>query len=225
VRPRRAQKPPRLGPFRRQARPAEPGQLARVRGRIWVVADAARDTQAALDGRPVQYLVSLVSVEDDATGEELQVIWEIEPGRTIIEQAECPRIVRDRHDDPAELEAFLDAVRSGAVTSADQRRVHSMPVIGVPSTAVLGGLENEHDGALVDVRTYAPARLSTLGISKTIWPISTPSSPCLSLSPAPDDLCTVSAAAAGLAAHHRRARLPRGRLAGAGVPTRAGHRP
>ncbi len=102
------------------SRAPEPGQLARVRGRMWVVADAARDTQAALDGRPVQHVISLVSVEDDATGEELQVVWEIEPGTQIIEQAELPRIARDALDDPAELEAFLDAVRWGAVTSADQ---------------------------------------------------------------------------------------------------------
>ena len=60
--------------------PPSPGQLARVRGRMWVVGDVARDSQASLDGRPVQHLVSLVSVEDDATGEELEVVWEIEPG-------------------------------------------------------------------------------------------------------------------------------------------------
>jgi superfamily II DNA or RNA helicase len=92
---------------------------------MWVVADAARDTQAALDGRAVQHLVSLVSVEDDATGDELEVIWEIEPGTQIIEQAELPPIARDRLDDPAELEAFLDAVRWGAVTSADQRSLQA----------------------------------------------------------------------------------------------------
>ncbi len=58
----------------------EEGQLARVRGRMWVVAGVARDAQAARDGRTVQHLVSLISVEDDATGEELEVVWEIEPG-------------------------------------------------------------------------------------------------------------------------------------------------
>src|SRR4051794_16086070 len=88
------------------ARPAaapETGQLARVRGRMWVVADSVRDAQAPLDGRPVQHLVSLVSVEDDATGEELEVVWEIEPGTRVIEQAQLPPIARDALDDPAEL--------------------------------------------------------------------------------------------------------------------------
>ena len=58
----------------------EAGQLAFVRGRMWVVSDVARDSQAMLDDRPVQHLVSLISVEDDATGEELEVVWEVEPG-------------------------------------------------------------------------------------------------------------------------------------------------
>jgi hypothetical protein len=42
------------------APPAAPeaGQLAFVRGRMWAVGDVARDTQASLDGRPVQHLVS-----------------------------------------------------------------------------------------------------------------------------------------------------------------------
>jgi hypothetical protein len=37
-----------------------------------------------------QRLVSLSSVEDDALGEELQVIWEIEPGAQVIEKAALP---------------------------------------------------------------------------------------------------------------------------------------
>jgi superfamily II DNA or RNA helicase len=103
----------------------EAGQLAWVRGRMWVVGDVARDSQASLDPRAVQHLVSLVSVEDDATGEELQVVWEIEPGTAVIERAELPTIAADRLDDPAELDAFLDAVRWGAVTSADHRSLQA----------------------------------------------------------------------------------------------------
>lgn len=101
------------------------GQLARVRGRIWAVGNVLGDSQAHVDGRQLQHLVSLVSVEDDATGEELEVIWEIEPGTQVIERAELPRIEPGRLDDPAELDAFLDAVRWGAVTSADQRSLQA----------------------------------------------------------------------------------------------------
>jgi superfamily II DNA or RNA helicase len=103
----------------------EPGQLAKVRGRIWAVGDVVRDSQASLDGRPVQHLVSLVSVEDDATGEELEVVWEIEPGTKVIERVELPEIAPGKIDDPAELDAFLDAVGWGAVTSADQRSLQA----------------------------------------------------------------------------------------------------
>jgi superfamily II DNA or RNA helicase len=105
--------------------PPSSGQLARVRGRMWVVGDVAPDSQASLDGRPVQHLVSLVSVEDDATGEALEVVWEIEPGTRVIERAELPAIAANRLDDPVELDAFLDAVRWGAVTSADQRALQA----------------------------------------------------------------------------------------------------
>ncbi len=103
----------------------ETGQLAKVRGRIWVVGEVIRDSQASLDGRRVQHLVSLVSVEDDATGEELEVVWEIEPGTAVIERAELPEVVPGHLDDPVELDAFLDAVRWGAVTSADQRSLQA----------------------------------------------------------------------------------------------------
>jgi len=103
----------------------ESGQLAFVRGRMWAVGDVTRDAQASLDGRPVQHLVSLVAVEDDATGEELKVVWEIEPGTRVVERAELPLIAADRLDEPAELDAFLDAIRSGAVTSADQRALQA----------------------------------------------------------------------------------------------------
>jgi hypothetical protein len=92
---------------------------------MWVVGDVVRDSQASLDGRAIQHLVSLISVEDDATGEELEVVWEIEPGTRVVERAELPVIAADRLDDPAELDAFLDAVRWGAVASADQRSLQA----------------------------------------------------------------------------------------------------
>jgi superfamily II DNA or RNA helicase len=101
------------------------GQLARVRGRWWVVADVSRDAHEALGGQSAHHLVSLISVEDDATGEELQVVWEIEPGARVRAQAELPPIAADRLDDPSELDAFIDAVRWGAVTSADQRSLQA----------------------------------------------------------------------------------------------------
>src|SRR4051794_28602498 len=92
----------------------ESGQLAVVRGRRWVVADVIRselppDITTDIPMRR-QHLVSLISVEDDATGEELTVIWELEPGASFIDRPDLPEVDADHIDDPRELDAFLDAV-------------------------------------------------------------------------------------------------------------------
>jgi hypothetical protein len=63
--------------------PPEQGQLVTVRQRRYVVTDVAKSTlperPLRVSGNGGQHLVSLSSVENDALGEELQVIWEIEP--------------------------------------------------------------------------------------------------------------------------------------------------
>jgi hypothetical protein len=58
----------------------EQGQLAVVRQRRYVVTDVRSGVSGAQIADQPQHLVSLTSIEDDALGEELQVIWEIEPG-------------------------------------------------------------------------------------------------------------------------------------------------
>lgn len=63
--------------------------------------------------------VTLSSVEDDGLGEELRVLWELEAGRRVLERATLPDVAEGRFDDPATLGAFLDALRWGAVTSAE----------------------------------------------------------------------------------------------------------
>ncbi len=71
-----------------------------------------------------QHLVTLTSVEDDALGEELQVIWELEPGARVIEKV-APAGARPASTTPHRLDAFLDAVRWGAVSSADVRALQA----------------------------------------------------------------------------------------------------
>lgn len=92
----------------------EPGQLVEVRRRQWVVAEV----DASKLGSVQQNAVTLASIDEDALGEELQVIWEIEPGAHVIERAGLPAITGQ--DDSNTLEAFLDAVRWGAATNADR---------------------------------------------------------------------------------------------------------
>ena len=103
--------------------PAE-GQLVTVRNRHWVATSVERSSVAAEQaGSPLlaeaQHLVSLISVDSDAGDEELRVVWELEPGATAREQHELPDPSRG-FDDPERLDAFLDAVRWGAVASADK---------------------------------------------------------------------------------------------------------
>jgi hypothetical protein len=71
----------------------EQGQLVDVRQRRWVVNDVAKSTLPASPLRPLQkpqHLVTLSSVEDDALGEELQVVWELELGTRVHEKVALP---------------------------------------------------------------------------------------------------------------------------------------
>ena len=95
----------------------ELGQLVAVRRRQWVVAEIVA-SEPINSGYPPQHMVTLASIDDDALGEELQVVWEIEPGAHVIEKAGLPEI--SGFDDANRLDAFLDAVRWGAATSADR---------------------------------------------------------------------------------------------------------
>ena len=93
----------------------QPGQIAEVRRRQWVVGDVKGDSTGSRAG---QNIVELSSLDEDALGEELRVVWEIEPGAKILEKAGMPSITG--FDAKDRLGAFLDAVRWGAVTNADR---------------------------------------------------------------------------------------------------------
>ena len=95
----------------------EPGQLVEVRKRQWIVGDV-KSSQLSNSSQKQQSYVKLSSIDEDALGEELDVIWEIEPGAHIIEKSGLPEITG--FDDANKLDAFLDAVRWGAVTNADR---------------------------------------------------------------------------------------------------------
>lgn len=106
----------------------EQGQLVEVRQRRYVVSEVIKSTlpPATLPGgiERLQHLISLTSVEDDALGEELQVIWELEPGAHAFDQVVLPEPTTG-FDSPQRLDAFLDAVRWGAVSSADVRSLQA----------------------------------------------------------------------------------------------------
>lgn len=94
----------------------ELGQLVEVRRRQWVVSDISGNSLPSKLAS--EHIVTLASLDEDAIGEELQVIWQLEPGAKVIEKAGLPSITGWDNND--RLEAFLDAVRWGAVTNADR---------------------------------------------------------------------------------------------------------
>ena len=87
----------------------EQGQIVTVRQRRYVVTEVQKSTlpisPLAIKLETGQHLVSLNCIEDDALGETLQVIWEIEPGTSIEERINLPYPVG--FDTPDRLDAFL----------------------------------------------------------------------------------------------------------------------
>lgn len=108
----------------------EVGQIVAVRGANWAVTDVHQQTlpRSAHDDavRQLQHAVTLQSVEDDRLGEELRVVWELEPGRRLKPPQDLPtNIDAGKFDLPERLAAFIDALRWGAVTSADVKTVQA----------------------------------------------------------------------------------------------------
>jgi len=104
----------------------EQGQIVTVRQRRYAVTDVLPSTlpPSPLSSQTApQHLVTLASIEDDALGESLQVVWELEPGAQVSEKVELPEPTG--FDPPHRLDAFLDAVRWGAIASVDDRALQA----------------------------------------------------------------------------------------------------
>jgi hypothetical protein len=68
-------------------------------------------------------LISLSSVEDEGLGEELNVIWELEPGALCLEKSQLPALTAFDH--PRKFDAFLNAVSWGSVSSGDDKALQA----------------------------------------------------------------------------------------------------
>jgi SNF2 family DNA or RNA helicase len=105
----------------------EQGQIVTVRQRRYVVVDVQSSTlppqPLAVNQAAGQHLLTLNSIEDDGLGETLQVIWELEPGTNIEEKVGLPQ--PSGFDAPERLDAFMNAVRWGAISSADTRALQA----------------------------------------------------------------------------------------------------
>lgn len=106
----------------------EQGQIVTVRQRRYVVVDVETNTLptqplSVEQNKEGQNLLTLNCIEDDALGESIQVFWELEPGTNIEEKIGLPQ--PDGFDAPERLDAFMNAVRWGAVSSADMRSLQA----------------------------------------------------------------------------------------------------
>lgn len=96
----------------------ELGQLVELRRRQWVV------TEIAFSGIEQkrygsQHLVTAESIDEDALGEQIQVVWELELGAKVLERAGLPSMTG--FDSCEKSDAFLDAVRWGTSSNADRQ--------------------------------------------------------------------------------------------------------
>ncbi|MBK8129603.1 MAG: DEAD/DEAH box helicase family protein [bacterium] len=105
----------------------EPGQLVVVRQRRFVVSEVnSGSTSGVLKESLINaftHLVTLSSVEDDALGEQLQVVWELESGTHVFAKSDLPK--PNAFDNGLYMKAFLNAVRWGTVSSADASTLQS----------------------------------------------------------------------------------------------------
>ncbi len=92
-----------------------------VRGQQWLVTEVSpsrlRADELAASRVPGSSLVRLSSVSDDDLGDELTLVWEVEPNRQVLPATDLPAVTADGWDHPVTLGAFLDAVRWGTVAS------------------------------------------------------------------------------------------------------------
>ncbi|MCL5998066.1 MAG: DISARM system SNF2-like helicase DrmD [Chloroflexi bacterium] len=105
----------------------QPGQIATVRQRRYVVTDVTSSAlplatlATGVNGQ--HHIVSLNCIEDDGLGESLQVVWEVEPGARVEEKVGLPDLTG--FDPPRRFDAFLNAVRWGAISASDDRTLQA----------------------------------------------------------------------------------------------------
>lgn len=93
----------------------EVGELVRVRSRRWLVEEVVSPSTAGQSA-----LVSLACADDDAQGQALDVFWEYELDRRILEVEGFEDLAAKKFDDPRQFAAFLHTLRWNCVTATDR---------------------------------------------------------------------------------------------------------
>ena len=94
-------------------RPPRVGELVEVRSRRWLV-EGVEDAAP-----PTSPRVSLACADDDAQGQTLEVYWDFEIDRRILEQEAWSTIGARGFDPPRHFSAFLHTLRWNCVTATD----------------------------------------------------------------------------------------------------------
>ena len=93
-------------------RAPERGELVQVRSRLWLV----EDVRSIGDGKSI---VALACADDDAQGEELEVLWDYEIDRRILEEEGWGDVASKGFDNPRHFAAFLNTLRWNTVTATE----------------------------------------------------------------------------------------------------------
>ena len=96
--------------------PPEPGEIVRVRSRRYLVEEVTPPPQPG-----DQTLVRLSCLEDDAEGEELEVLWEKELDAKRMNEADWSKLALGQFDPPRWFAAYYRTLRWNAVTSTDPK--------------------------------------------------------------------------------------------------------
>jgi hypothetical protein len=108
-------------------RPPRVGELVLVRSRRWLV-DEIIDAKS-----PGQtYITRLSCADDDAQGQTLEVLWDYELDRLILEEEGWADLAAKGFDQPRQFAAFLHTLRWNCVTATDPNlfqapRLHCRP--------------------------------------------------------------------------------------------------
>jgi superfamily II DNA or RNA helicase len=95
------------------AQPPKPAQLVRVRTRHWLVEDVSPS--------PYGTWLRLACVDDDAQGEQLEVIWEAELDGMVLDEEAWAKIGQRGFDDPRHFAAYFNSLRWHCVTATDPK--------------------------------------------------------------------------------------------------------
>lgn len=91
-----------------------PGELVQVRSRRWLVEEVLQPSAPGESG-----LVRLACADDDAQGQELDVYWDYEIDRRVLEEEGWRDLAARGFDDPRQFAAFLHTLRWNCITATD----------------------------------------------------------------------------------------------------------